>query len=54
MEGFSVADAVTTAMGIFTSVIDVIIENPYLIAFLGAALIPLGFKIFKSAKSAAK
>lgn len=54
MDGFSVGGAVTAATGIFTSVLDVLTGNPIFIALIGAALVPVGFKIFKSAKNAAK
>lgn len=54
MEGFTVASAVTAGLGIFTSVLDVIVGNPLFLAIIGVGLVPLGFKIFRSAKGAAK
>lgn len=54
MASFDIGSAVTSATGVFTGVLDVLVGNPIFIALIGASLIPIGFKIFKSAKSAAK
>lgn len=54
METFTVASAVTAGLSIFTSVIDVIVTNKLFLSIVGVGLVPLGFKIFRSAKSAAK
>lgn len=54
MENFAIGAAVTSGLSVFTSVLDVIVGNPLFIAIIGIGLVPLGFKIFKAAKSAAK
>lgn len=53
-EGFTVSGAITSATEIFTSIANLITSNAILIVFVGASLIPIGFKIFRSAKSAAR
>lgn len=53
-EDTSVSSAVTGAMGVFTTVVSTLTSNPILLVILGASLIPLGFKIFKSAKRSVK
>lgn len=60
MEGLAAATgltAVTTAMAdiptYMTSVWDVMTSNPYTVTFLGAGLIYLGIRIFRSVKRAA-
>ena len=53
-EGADVGTAVTGGLSIFTATVDTLFSNPILVALVGAGLIPIGFKIFKSAKKAAK
>lgn len=48
------AEAVTSGLGVFTATVGTLTSNPILLAILGLGLIPLGFKIFKSAKRAVK
>ena len=54
METFTVASAVTAAMGVFNTVIDVLVGNPIFLVMIGGALIPIGFHIFGSAKNAVR
>lgn len=50
-EGFTIASAMTAASGIFEGVLSVLTGNPIFVALIGAALIPIGFRLFKSAKN---
>lgn len=47
------ASAVTAATGVFSSVVSILTDNPIMLVFIGGALVPVGFKIFKAAKGAA-
>lgn len=46
--------AVSGATGLVATIFEVITDNPVLLFFLGASLVPVGFKIFKMAKGTAK
>ena len=56
--GTSTLDPVITSMGTLTDVMgkvwDVMVSNPLLVVFLGAALFSVGIKIFRKVKGAAK
>lgn len=51
---FSVGSAVIAAGEVFTSALSILTSNPIFVVFIGAALIPVGMRIFKAAKGAAK
>lgn len=51
----AVTTAMTTAIGFVTTILDVITTNPVLaVLFAGGVFVPLGIRIFKGVKRAAK
>lgn len=49
-----VTSAVSSGLSIFSEVSSTLLSNPIFLCILGAGLVPLGFKIFKSGKKAVK
>ncbi len=49
-----IVGAVDGVLGVCTSIFTWILANPLMLFFVGASLIPIGFKIFKGGKKAAK
>lgn len=52
MAGTEIADAMTSILGVVTSLFTFIMSNPLLMLFVGASLVPVGMKIFRSMKRA--
>ena len=52
--GTAITEGTTTFLGVCTSVINYMVENPLLVLILvGATLVPLGIGIFRKVKRAA-
>ena len=50
----TVTSSVASGMSLLSTTMGVIVDNPLLTCILGAGLIPVGLKIFKSARKAVK
>lgn len=50
----SVAGAVSEGVSVFSTISSILFTNPFLLVILGLGLIPIGFKVFSSAKRSVK
>lgn len=50
----SVSSAVSQGVSVFSTVSSILFSNPFLLVILGLGLIPVGLKVFSSAKRSVK